>query len=315
MAAAANQLNELISRIDAADNQIDAVRAQIAGACETLDALFVSNHWDSPPALPDLDDEIAHMAQVIEHAGNAVAGQVGETLDQGAQTLREAEAELQSLMSAWDAVLQQALQQASAFEQVLRDSLDQLNQTYDELDAGISETSDALDQAETALDTAYGDWEQATSGEFAQKLEQRFRGMVEDLANNQTQKIEQHLSDAETQSGDAIEQLLSTGSQLVNELNHAIGETIEQLRQHIGEEIAQKLEEAARTIVETAIKEIMHSVIEAIATSQLGAEITAMMAPVLPELIAIKKITDAILVAIQLWKETLGRLNDPFDMF
>lgn len=312
---AGEQLNELISRIDAADKQIDEARNQIHQICGTYEALFAGNPWDEELDLPDLDHELSELGQVIQHAAGDVAARVDATLEAGIAMLAQHGAELQQLTSTWEASKQKALDTCSEFEQSLQESLQRLEASFDGLGRQLEASSQALDQAGTALDKVYADWESATSGEFTQRLADRFSAMIDQLGQAEAQKVEQYLNDAQHQSSESIQQLLTTGTQLVSDLSKTLGDAIEQLQQHVSAEVANKLHEAANTLIETAIREILQSIIEAIATSQIGAEITAAMSPVLPELIAAKKLTDAILAAIRLWKDSIGRLTDPFDMF
>ena len=312
---ATEQLNEIISRIDAADHQIDEARGQIHTICGSFEALFAHNPWDEDLLLPDLDHEISEMGQAIQHATGDVTARVDATLDAGIALLTQTGDELQQLTAGWETSKQQAVQSCEEFEHALQESLQRIESGFDDLGQRLTTSAQALDTASTALDKVYADWEQATSGEFSRLLEERFRTMVQQLGDAEMHKIEQQLSDAQHQTGEAFEQLLTTGSQLINDLSHTLGEVIDQLQQHVSSEVANKLHEAANTLIETAIREILQSIMESIATSELGVVLTAEMSPVLPELIAAKKLTDAILAAIRLWKDSIGRLTDPFDMF
>ncbi|MEQ1494975.1 MAG: hypothetical protein ABL912_04325 [Novosphingobium sp.] len=312
---ASEQLNAIISKIDSADRTIDEARNQIHQICDTFDTLFAGNNWDADLTLPDLDTEIAQMTDVISHAAKDVAARVDGRIEAGITLLAHHGTELDRLRQDWDGGKQRALDACSELEESLLASLQKIEAGLDHLGQKLTVSGQALESAESALDKAFSDWESATSGELYQRLNDRFTAMVDQLGQTEARKIEQHLTEAQRQSDEAIEQLLTIGTQLVNGLSRTLGDAITQLQKHVGEEVANKLRETATALIETAVREILQSIIEAVATSQIGAQITAGMAPVLPELIAAKKLTDAILAAIRLWKDSIGRLTDPFDMF
>jgi len=308
----AADLNDLIARISAADQQIDQACGQIYATIATFKELFAQGPWDEEADLPDVDADLATFGDAIRRAGEGAANEFEAIVQAGREVVDHHETVYREQFASWQAIHAQVTEACEAFETALKTSRDTLETDFNSLEAGLSNAMSELDSARGSVDQVYADWEQATTGELAERLQTRFEAMIEQIAQTETDKIGSVIDELQSGTDNAVQEWLANAGDQVQQLSQALSEVLVQLQHHVGDEVEQKLQDAARTLIESAVREILQSLTEALATSELGVEITSAMSPILPELIAIKKVTDLILEAIRIWKDTIGGLTDLF---
>jgi hypothetical protein len=214
----------------------------------------------------------------VDTACATAQGTCSETttaLTQLAATLQESQAATQALLSEFATAMDTLQQRVQAFQ---------------------AKAESDFTQVYTSLT------EHATA-----QIEALFGTFGEELLQTQTSQFLGSFTDFET----GCTQLYSTfQADIIDMSNHFMARGHEMLHNtagHVQDTVRRELQEAFDDAVRGVVRALMHEVVETTAVMELGAQVTGMLSPILPELVIAKHALGAINAA----REALDTLN-PF---
>lgn len=312
MVQAAGELNNFIERMQTADNAIEQARGEMSVHMSALGELFTSGPWDEAAEEPSIDDALTALDSAADNAAGLLESRFGAALTGMQDMLQEHARALTDACAAWTETQVTTGESVQSLQTALTEAARRVTEAFDALGSDYDAAAEALATAQAAVDEALQACSNAVSDEFTDAFDVQMKAFTDDLANEQTARIRDNLSLFQRTGEEILRHLTETSDQLLDQFSQQLDGALNDLMQHVGEQLTQEMERAAREIVESAVREMSYAIMEAIAASQVGVAVTSAMAPILPELIAAKKVTDAILEAIRIWKETVGRLNSFF---
>ncbi|MCW3838408.1 hypothetical protein ACFQ1E_20260 [Sphingomonas canadensis] len=310
--AAIEDLNDILARITAADAAIDEARGRIVSEAEAMAGHFASGPWDEEAPEPDVQPAIDTVADASDHAAEALGTRLSGVVDTARDAVHGIEQAIAQASEQWNSTLHTAEGATREFSAALAEQTQQVQEALRQLDTHLQSAEATWSSAHEAVDGLVERFATEIESNFERTLREACDAFLDDLHGPQTEAVERHLSDAREQAESALERMSQVAEQLLADFEQQVDAAVRDLGQHVSSEVQEKLEAAMQRIIEAAVKRILETILEAVASTQLGAAVTGAMSPVLPELIAIKKLTDVILQAIRIWKDTIGRFGDLF---
>lgn len=182
------------------------------------------------------------------------------------------------------------------------------------LDSTCNVISQRLTTSMDAMETGYKEATEKVEdfGERAPALAQeKWKALgetVEELREFVFEQSEELWQDAVNEATDAwkdgVEEVLTEQAERFTEvadlLKETVEEALEELRDFAQDELSDTVREEAQKVLETALERLESEVMEGVLTSQVQVQLTSAMAPILPQLIAVRVVAGAIKHALEI---------------
>lgn len=312
---ALQDISHFMDRIDAADAAIESARQQILSEVASFAGHFEHGPWEEEIAEIHMDAAVHDIEAAANEAVEALQTQFVAAIDAARGIAEQAEQAMAHATETWTGGQHAAEQAAQSLASSLAADAQRIQSALQQLGTHYQSADQAWERAQQAIDELLKHFAGETEGPFTDTLHQAVDAFVTDLAGPQAQAVDQHLAGARQTAEQALDELSHAADQLLDQFKQGVDDALQKLADHVSHEIQTKLEQALHRIIEAAVQKILETILEAVAGAEIGVAITSAMSPVLPELIVLKKLTDAILAAIELWHETVGRLRSLGDFF
>jgi hypothetical protein len=230
--------------------------------------------------------------------GVGLGGEIDDFVTQVQQTITNWNATLNAWASA-DTIAQATL---GTYFQTIQASEIQASTSLEQLDLDIQSAMSALKADLASLHQAARGLQGTLTGEH-----QAIAGASSSFQTSLDVTLTQQVETTDAQTVSHVQRLFANLDQLVTDLtgetDTTLSDALSNLGNHVSQNASRKVDQAFVKLIDTLLKELLAKATKAVATSVIGVQITATISPVLPELIAIRRITDAILSAIEAWND------------
>lgn len=201
----------------------------------------------------------------------------------------------------------------------LTQSTDMLRERFEQMFSGIEAMGSAIDESHDATEQAFDDFSSAIRNltsdlttlqdDTEEDFETLSKAIVEESAeqlNEIYESLFEQLSgeelDALVDNFERTRKLLQESYENFGELSGELAERLGEIAERVTRNLAEELKESFSRIIKDAMAELLEEVMEAllqevikaVALSQAGASLTTAMAPVMPQLIAVKGVISTI---------------------
>jgi glutathione S-transferase len=240
----------------------------------------------------------------------AATGEQGTLLPQAGQQWHNAQAELQTAVQSVQDTLQTGLEAARAEFAQGASAATELEQQLHASKEGTRTVFQALEQQLDHLQQQTGTLQadtEATIGRVGVHLTElqttQVAALFEAMHDQLSQQQRLVLTDHFTSSGEAFAaawQGFTTQATLsANELTQRATDMLHGLEQHCADKLQSELQHVVHQVIEAAVRELLREIGLSAVIMQTGANVTAAMSPILPEL--------------KLAKESIHLINEAFD--
>lgn len=277
----------------------------------------LADEWQAIPER-ELTIAVAHAeacGQAVEGACKAAGERLEATLEQSATQLGahfdSFVDETRGQFQVWEAVHVEFGNACEGFLAQCRSSVEAAAQDVDGFRAEVENLQAVL--AETAQHNTqrFETIRQTLTGQWTGTMESSGRAFIDELVGPHTQRAVEHFNSSREQFEQlrsALEQgLKDYGTDLDDELRNAMDE----VGRHLETRMRDGLQDAADRVLDAAVQRITQEIFQGIVMSNIGAQTTTAMSPIVPHLIVIKHVADALREAIRIWKE----LKSGFGLF
>jgi len=305
-------MSEVVERIEASTARLASQQRRIASS---LTALAEIGHRFDGAALRDAEEALIPLESAVRNLTAEVGklpGHVEAVLEREIETVRsEADDAMSNLSSRWERLERSQAQLVEVLqalpEQVtteLRAFPELLEAHQARLASANAELVGAIESANASLEGAIAD-QIETSGENLSKV----LDQLQQFARNDLGKRAEGIAG---KGGELVQRLFGDVSQLAgrggDELRGAAEAAIGALEDEIRRGVDQKLPDAQRELVEHAVRALGEEIIEGIAMSTAGAQISAALSPYLVYMIAVKEALELLLQAIRIFKNPIKEI-------
>jgi hypothetical protein len=314
-----------LSAAEALAAEIDHLKQALTAACDDLGAAQEklardeganTDEFPQPEGIGDSMAALAHqLALEVDVTAEAALGQAMDVADQSAlRVLGHVETATNELGQAHDtlvALLEAATQRLAQAGQELdtahREALEHaggaIGGAFEALRAALDAARSMLDSELDAAGAGFRDMKTALASQilpaFHAVLGDEYPSLIAAAVSESRSTLGAAISGLDEQLGAQAQAFEGLGAQLrtqvCQQLAQCMDETIASLKQQVSERVAVHL-----------TREVMQSVVEA----QVGQQLTAAMAPILPEMAAIYKASEAIKVGIGILRDPVGQISD-----
>lgn len=291
--------------------QVEAALAALAlsgqalhGRVTDLGGIAAGLRLSAPVALGD--GAMDQVANDIDFHGNASQADMQALLAQDLQSLANAIAKLEAEGLQWAqdwATDQAALVGAcGAFDAACVGEAGALSQGLQDFAASVQALGAQFSQAEKVTEQAFVAITNALGGSWSQDVSAELGQFVADLEKTHATRIAQSF-DAARQGFDQIRSALETslGDQS-GQFEAALRADLLAIGGHLETEMKSRLVGAVQGLLEEAVQRMARDIAQSILLSGIGAQTSATLAPLVPQLVAIKHIADALREAIEAFK-------------
>lgn len=305
-------MSEIVERVEAATEKLAAQQQRLAAS---LTALGEFDHHFHAESLHEAQEAVTELESAVRNlgieAGN-LPGHVEELFDREVGAISAAANDAYGDLSARWSGLEKALAQLiEALDRLPEHTSGQLRAFPDLLDAHQGRLLAANNELVAAIEGICGSLE----GPFASQVDQSGQDLEKLLLYLQQELREKIGSRWENLAGNGKDQLQRTftdmseladrgGQDLRREAEAVFNAFDEEMRRAID----QKLPDAQRELIEHAARALGEEIIEGIAMSTIGAQVSGAMSPYLAYVIAVKQALELLLRAIRIFKDPLGEI-------
>jgi hypothetical protein len=302
-------MSDLSARIEAAVNRLDEQQRRLTTTVAALSEMDLQLDEGFLEAVDNLVEDVSERSEEFQERSekfpeqvaaqlDASAALVGENLDAGYKSVEAAWATLNESFDAVRALVEAlpppAQQQFARVVERLQVFEVDISSQNDELKGGLL---GAASNAQTLLNDQVlpaGQELAQRAHQFSAQLEGALRSSFDSTSASARAMADSAFGEFGTLSNDAIDKLNTTVENAVQAFTEELRTTIES-----------RIPEAKRDLINDASEALAKEIIEGIAMSTVGAQISTAMSPYIAYLVAIKRILDALLHAIRLFKNPL----------
>lgn len=269
------RLDEMNQNFDAFLGKLESARTELAQAMEGLE----------DAAATATEDRLPQLQQTLEQSVEALTSEAEQTkteLEQGFSDLAEG---FQAMTQAVDE-LDQGLEQAQS----------EVEQAFDDLDGALSEMAQKAEQAQAETAAQFDEVGQVVGGELTETLGQAFEETATHLGEEAMAEVKDTLSKGEETFKRVFDELQGQGQKLAEELYEHVGGKLGESVQQVGENAKGAVEDAVKGALDDIVQQVVDELVDMGTRLAVGQAVTAGIAPIFPELAAVKVI--------------VGRIND-----
>lgn len=305
-------MTELVDRIEAATARLAEQQQRIATSLAALGEaereFDGSGLREVQEALPALESAIHQLAADVQelpgHVETTMQTEIGAINSAMEDAQDEFSTRWSMLENAFDHLVEsltglpdQAAERLSAFPELLETQHERFSQSAGELERAIESAARSLEELIASQIEQSGQEVEQTLEQLQQMIREKVGGRIESLAADGQTTIQRAFGD--------MSRLAERGGE---ELDRAAQAVFNALEEEVGRAIDQKFPDAQRELIDHAVRALGEEIIEGIAMSTVGAEISAALSPYLVYLIALKEALELVLQAIRLFKNPLEEL-------
>lgn len=305
-------MSETIERIEAATanlaSQQERIASSLAALAEIGHRLDGAALHDAQEALPGLESAVRNLTADV----GKLPGHVEAVLEREIEAVRAAADDATThLASHWSGLERSQAHLVEVLQALPEQVTTQLRAFPDLIEAHQARLADANAELVAAIESANASLEGAIAEQIAQSGENlgKLLDQMQQFARNDLNK---RAEDVAGKGDELVQRLFGDVSQFAarggDELRRAVEAAIEALEDEIRRGVDQKLPDAQRELIEHAMRALGEEIIEGIAMSTAGAEISATMSPYLVYMIAAKEALELILQAIRIFKNPIEEI-------
>lgn len=201
----------------------------------------------------------------------------------------------------FDAVLERVDELGDSLES-FEETVDQFREHFSGLQEKLSEALDgSQDKVTESLDAVLTGFEEDLD-ELLSDSQERLAELGEALLSHVEEKIKTQLSDTldelkETLENE-IEKLFSNLGEVSEAVKDSIALAFETLAEETGTQAKEAMEELGRELLDLLANELVSEAMESVTTTQIGAQVTAILQPYLPQIMIANALAPAIQTAL-----------------
>lgn len=305
-------MSEIADRIETATEKLAAQQQRIAAALSSLEEVGhkfdAQGAHDTQEALPALEGaarnlgtEIGKLPELVEAVFAREIAAISAAAQEARGDLASRWADLEKsqlrLVDDLGALPEQVVAHLRAFPELLEAHQQRFVAANNELVAAIESANASL------------------QGAIAQQIDQSGQNvgkLLEQLQQAARDDLGKRAEGVAGKGEDLVQRLFGDVTQLAerggDELQRTAQAAIDALEDEIRRGIDQKLPEAQRELIEHAARALGEEIIEGIAMSTAGAQISTAMSPYLAYMIAVKEALELLLRAIRLFKNPIEEI-------
>jgi hypothetical protein len=246
-------------------------------------------------AAHQIEADLGQAFSTAIHALESEFTQATQELQSQYNALQSAQHDLQAGLTELQHGCEQAGHSAQEAFKTLETTVADLQQQGE---AALKEFADAAQQLHTGVSKGFGEASRQASEHFN-----------ETLSSQELQKLTQGFSDLFRQLEAGFSQFSDHADHALQTFSSDLQSAFHDLSNQVSHEVRDQIDHAGQQLIHDGIEKLAQSVAVAVAEAEVGAEISAAMSPYLPEIIIVRRATDAIKELIQVYHE-LQNLKD-----
>ncbi len=240
-------------------------------------------------------------AEVHAHLLSACAD-AAQALSQAGKSVEE------RLADGWSAVHEPALQATAALESAARLATHDAAVALAAIDTVISGLHAGCDQVIMGRHQAFEGLDSELTGPITEQLNAAAEHVLQDLATRLTTDVQNSLATVSQMSDAAFQALAQAAQTAAQTAARDLEVALRNTAQMVSDDLRSQLNAATQQLINEALRALADAIAVSIVSAEIGSNITAAMAPVLPEIIALYAITGAIRQLIELSRDPFGGL-------
>lgn len=288
-------LNEQLGQLEQWRGQIRESFGQLSTMAE--EHLQMNDNWHVPDrAEAQLDTE--QLRQQFEDAAQTLETDLNQALNTLGDHLQQCKDQWEQTASSCNQIQQSLVASGQACGNTCQGVADNALAGFDGLTQEVQNLADVLQTIAVNHEQEFGQLSQSFSQNWLQDTQQHSDRFHTDLSDTHVQRLAAQFEQG-LQHVNQLHDSLNNGAQ---EINDDFGQTLTNVFQHvsdhIGEQMQNGLQDAASNLVEGATQRFSEELIESVVMTEAGVGVTTTLSPWLPELAAIKHVSDALIAAL-----------------
>lgn len=305
-------MSDIVDRIETATEKLAAQQQRIASALSSLEEvghkLDAQGLHDAQEALPALESAASNLGTEIGTLPDRVEAVLVRAIGAIAAAAEDSRGDLSVR---WDKLGKSQVRLVEDLGALPEQVVEHLRAFPDLLEAHQQRLVAANSELVAAIESANASLEGAIAQQIGQSG-QNLCKLLEQLQQVARNDLGGRARGAAGKGEDLLQRVFSDVSQMAErgggELQRAAQAAMEALEDEIRRGIDQKLPEAQRELIEHAARSLGEEIIEGIAMSTVGAEISAAMSPYLVYMIAVKEALELLLQTIRIFKNPIEEI-------
>jgi DNA anti-recombination protein RmuC len=304
-------LNKSHAEIGSSSDQLNVQDGELQGICDSIatstDAVEQFLNEMSTQVEAEESESLAQLdawEQATSEGINKIE-MAHQGIAEGQQTLvSEVNDTWEEVGTAWtqaDDAFTQCLESCDSAEEQLTQGSAEFKTMFVDLGEASSQHQEQVTAFQTNAESDFEDFDNELAGSHTEAIESCFNEFSQQLTQDQMSVMTDHFDELGTNLTERAGAFITEAESLGDDLAQRCSEIMQNLTDHVGNELEETLKEVIAGLVEDAITALLNEVIEGGVLMTAGAATTGTLAPILPGLKAAElalKAINAILDAI-----------------
>jgi len=306
-----------ITTIDASTalEELEAISKEFRTAHEALSTAFekLENGMAGDEAEAGdgaaLDGALADLDETLNAAEASIGTDLFKALDQLSTLAEDIESELAELQVRWNDLEEQTAATTSVLSTSIKSSYAKIQSLLATAETSMATIATDIDGGVTTFRGNIEGWSVRLGGEISDDLHTASETFTNTASGELSGSAQATLGEIKAS---LVELTLSLGStaQTTGTSYRTDAETaLKKLAADVQSDMKQQLTDAAESLVQDAVRELVKTALKLVIRSEIGMTTTAAMSPYLPQMAALNAGLDALREAIRAWKDLLDRFS------